>query len=287
MIWFDGSFVATAVIDPLSHSLHYGGAVFEGIRFYGTLKGVAIFRLADHVNRLFFSAESLGMVIPFSRKEIADAVIGAVKLSGFSDGYIRPLVFRDGGLGLSANGLPVHVMVAVIPWAKGKSEVSLKVSSFIRLHPQSTVLGVKASGHYVNSFLASAEARGQGADDALLLDYQGNIAETSVANIFLVNGSTIITPSPSCIFAGITRDSIIQLCGYAGIVVSEENIPLETTRGVEGMFIAGTAAEITQVEKLDGQPLVVSELGQRCSSLYMMAVYGRLAEFCHWLTFVE
>ncbi len=175
----------------------------------------------------------------------------------------------------------------VIPWATAKPEIKLRTSSLIRLHPQSTNIQIKVAGHYVNSFLATTEAKKHGADDALMLDHQGNVAETSVANIFLISGANIITPCAKNIFAGITRDSVIKLCKFAGSTVAESEVSYEMARASEGIFIAGTATEVMPVTDLDGQPLIVSRFVQRCRDLYALAVKGEIQEFQHWLTFVD
>jgi len=287
MIWFDGSFVNEANVSVLAHSLHYGGAVFEGIRFYNSAKGSAVFRLGDHVRRLFFSAEFVGMELPLSRERVCEVVLEAVKRSGLTQGYIRPLVFRGEGLGLSSAGSEAHLAVIVLPWKKSSTGIRLKVSSIIRLHPRSTVLQAKIAGHYVNSFLAAAEAKKSGADDSLLLDYKGNLGETSVANVFVVNGARVATPPADCIFAGITRDSVMRLCKYAGIAVEETDIALKMAWEAAAVFIAGTASEVCPVTELDSLAVPNCAVARKCRRLYNLAVMGNLEAFSHWLTCVK
>ena len=249
-MWFDGEFIedAQARVSPLSHSLHYGGAVYEGIRFYEFPHNFwrSVFRLQDHINRLLVSAQVMDMESPYGAEELCEAVLESVKKSDLQAGYIRPAIFRGEGIGLMSPGIPVHTMIAVLPWAQGPDSISLATSKMIRLHPRSTSIGAKVAGHYVNSYLAAAEAKKSRANDALLLDYEDNVAETSIANVFFVKGETIFTPKTENIFPGITRDTILYLCHG-----EERDVSLQEAKEADAMFVTGTACEVLPVARLD------------------------------------
>lgn len=290
-MWLDGKFVldAEAKTSLLSHSLHYGGAVYEGIRFYKTEGGRhAIFRLKDHLKRLQASARTMSMET-YTIKALTDATIKAVRQSGLEEGYIRPMVFRGEGLGLMSLGILVHTMVAVLPWNKGPDSITLATTGMVRLHPGSTNVKAKVAGHYVNSYLAAAQAREKGADDALLLDWQGDLAETSVANVFIVRGERIFTPRRDHIFPGITRDTVIAILAANDRKVVERHISLDEALQCDAMFVAGTAAEVLPVARLNDR---VFEPGHGvvtlCHNLYQRVIRGGLGKtFPDWLTFVD
>ena len=209
-IWMDGKLVPwkDAKVHVLTHTLHYGLGVFEGIRFYETPKGPAVFRLKEHVDRLFDGAEKSFMKVPFSKEEISKAILETIKVNGTKAGYIRPIFFYGyGKMGLDPHGAPVNCSIAIWPWGSylGDEAVKVKTSSFMRIHPKTTHAECKICGHYVNSIFASCEAKAEGYQEALLLDYEGNIAEGPGENFFIVKDGKILTPKLGNILQGITR----------------------------------------------------------------------------------
>ena len=291
MVWYDGKLVKNEEVgvSPLSHSLHYGGAVFEGIRFYEIPCGSAraVFRLKDHIDRLLASACAMGMEIPYGVEELCEAVLDTIKQSNLQAGYIRPIIFRGEGIGLMSSGITVHVMVAVMPWVKGRESVNLATSQTIRLHPSSTNINVKVAGHYVNSWMAATEAKSLGADDALLLDWEGNVAEASVANVFFVKGDKIFTPSRKNIFSGITRNTVIHFCSKWSNAVEERTVTFAEAKDADAMFLAGTACEVLPVAKLDGKQLNTNHsIVLYCRNVYQKVVQAGLPKMTldHWLT---
>ena len=293
-IWVDGKFVdwEKAKIHILTHSLHYGGGVFEGIRAYETEKGPAVFRLKEHLKRLFFSSSVLGMKIPFSRKEIEKAIIDLIKVNKVKQCYIRPLViFGYGVMGLYPKKAPINVIISLWTWKKylGKN-LKVKVSKFIRIHPQSTVVEAKICGHYVNSILASIEAKKEGFDEALLLDYKGFVAEGPGENIFLVKNKKILTPKKGSILPGITRDTIITIAKQKlNLKVEEKEITLKELKNADELFFAGTAVEVSpivQVEKTiigDGKE---GKITKKIRELYQRIVSGKESRYLKWLKFI-
>lgn len=263
--WFDGQLVPleSVRVSPLAHSLHYGGAVFEGIRFYEFIHNGrrCVFRLEDHIHRLLASARIMGMESPYSTDELCEAVLSTVRQSDLYADYIRPVIFRGEGIGLNSENLRTHVMIAlvVLPWQQTIKPIELVTSRFIRLHPQSTEITAKVAGHYVNSYLAAMEAKKAGADDALLLDHKGNVAETSIANVFFVKGESIFTPRLGSIFPGLTRDCIIDFCEnfrppkFGKMQIEQRDISLEEAMSADAMFVTGTACEVLPVAKLNGK----------------------------------
>jgi len=296
-IWFNGKIIDwdDAQIHVLTPSLHYGDAVFEGIRFYNTEKGPSVFRLKEHVDRLLYSAQAISMDIPFSKNEIIDAIKKIVKLNEIEEGYIRPIaVFGYGAMGLKhAKEAPVQLFIAVWPWPAylGESAVRIKTSSFIRIHPKSSVADAKISGHYINSILASLEAKKNGYDEALLLDYEGNIAEGPGENIFFVKKGVIITPPlKKQILAGITRDSIITIAKDIGIKVEERNIKLDEAYKAEEAFFTGTAVEVTAIKEIDNKIIGSGEIGpitQRIKNEFLEIVRGRNKKYEKWLSYID
>jgi branched-chain amino acid aminotransferase len=288
-VWYDGKFVEEVGIPLTTHSLHYGGAVFEGIRFYRTHDGWrAVFRLDDHLERLMYSAGVMEMVCPFSVAELKEATLELIRRSGLSEGYIRPVVFQGDGLGLCADNLPVHTGIIVLPWHQRTEPLQLIKSSLVRLHPASAFMEAKVAGHYVNSRLAALEAKRAGADDGLLLDYKGSVAETSVANVFFINGGRVFTPARGSIFPGLTRSTVISLCAEQGIEVQEGRITLGGAFFSDAMFAAGTACEVLAVSRLGDKAYdIANPVLLRCRELYQQAIRGQLAPRTQWLTVVE
>jgi len=293
-IWMDGKFVEwkDAKIHVLTHTLHYGLGVFEGIRFYNTEKGPAVFRLKEHVERLFYSAENSEIKIPFSKSEIERAIIETVKKNEISSGYIRPIVYYGyGKMGLNPDGAPINVAIAVWPWGAylGDKPIKVRTTSFIRIHPNSTKADLKICGHYVNSIFASLETHKKGYDEALLLDFKGNIAEGPGENIFIVKDNIIYTPSLGNILKGITRDSIIQIAKNEKMKVKEKKLKLEDVYNADEAFFTGTAAEVTTIASLDDKQIknAPGPINQKLKSIFMGIIAGKNKKYEDWLSYIN
>ncbi len=293
-IWLNGDIVPyeKSGVSILSHSLHYGSAVFEGIRCYKTEDGPAIFRLKDHIGRLFNSSSVVGMDIPYSREDIISAVIEVVKHNELKECYIRPIIFYGDKMGLLPTDASLHFAIIAWEWDKyfKKESVSVRVSSFKRIHPDSAVLSAKVSGHYSNSIMASLEARASGYDEALFLDHEGCIAEGPGENIFFIKDDVFHTPREGKIFPGITRDSIIFIINNMGFKVEETDIKPEDIEGYDEAFFVGTATEVNSISKIDGH--IFGEGGEgpkteKVRDAYKATVSGRLPAYKHWLDFVK
>lgn len=296
-IWADGKLLNwdDVKVHVLTPSLHYGDAVFEGIRFYDTDRGPAIFRLKEHVDRFFYSAETFGMKIPFSKEQVFNAIVETVRVNKIKEGYIRPIaIFGYGSMGLKhQTESPVHVYVAVWPWGAylGESLVRIKTSSFIRIHPKSVRADAKISGYYINSIFASLEAKKAGYDEALLLDYEGNIAEGPGENFFIVKNNALITPPlKGQILPGITRDSVIKIAKDLGISVEERNIGPSDAYSADEAFFTGTAAEITGIREIDDKTIGKGKGGsvtEKIKSAYIDSVHGKNKRYESWLTYAK
>ncbi len=293
-IWMDGILVPwkDAQVHLLTHSLHYGSAVFEGIRIYETSKGPAIFRLKEHVQRLFHSASSFNMKIFFSQEQIINAIVQTAKVNEIKSGYIRPLIyFGYGKMGLSLKGAPVNIAIACWPWGSylGDTPARVKTSSFIRIHPESSIMSAKISGHYANSILAGEEARALGYDEALLLDFQGNIAEGPGENLFIVKNDTLFTPVSGNILSGITRDSIIKIAIDLGYKVREIPMNLQTAHEADEAFFTGTAAEIHSISSIDDRKMKESlgTITLQLKNKFHEIVQGKDSKYSDWLTYVN
>ena len=294
-IWFDGDFVRwqDAKVHVLTHTLHYGLGVFEGIRAYETTNGSALFRLSDHIERLFQSAHIVQINIPFDRQVIHEACLEVVRRNKLTSGYIRPLCFLgDEGMGLRADGLKVHVVVAAWSWdaylgADGLQQgIRVKTSSYTRHHVNSALCRAKANGHYINSILALQEAVSDGYDEALLLDIQGFVAEGSGENIFLVQDGTLYTPCLTSALAGITRNTIFSLAADRGIAVHEKLITRDQVYIADEAFFTGTAAEVTPIRELDGRVIGSGKRGVITTQLqkdYFDCVQGKTKTHQDWL----
>ncbi|HOX41860.1 MAG TPA: branched-chain amino acid transaminase, partial [bacterium] len=256
LIWLDGGFVKweEAQINVINHGLHYGSAVFEGIRFYKTEKGPAIFRLQDHIARLIDSFSVFRMECPYSKEEIEKAVVETVRKNRVAEGYIRPIIFfGENAMGLSSlKDAGIRVAIAVWPWGSylGENPVSVMTSSYIRLHPNSVVSEAKVTGYYINSILATIEAKKAGYEEALLLDVSGHIAEGPGENFFLIEKGSIVTPPIGNILPGITRDSVITIAKDRGYTIKEASLTLSNVSDASEAFFTGTAAEITLIGKV-------------------------------------
>lgn len=298
-IWMDGVEVPwrEANIHILTHSLHYGVAAFEGMRAYETRNGTAIFRLKEHIDRLFKTAHILGMKIPFSPKEIENASIQSVKSNKLKSAYIRPLVFYGSeGMGLHANNLSVHVSIASWMWGTYLGEdaltkgIRVKTSSFTRHMVNSVMCRAKATGGYINSVMALQEVAKDGYDEALLLDAEGMVAEGTGENLFIVKNGELFTPVLTSALEGITRETIIQLAKNLNLKISEKKITRDEVYISDEAFFTGTAAEVTPIRELDGRQIGAGSIGKITSLLqkaYLEAVKGVNTFDEDWLTFIS
>lgn len=296
-IWFDGQLVPweAAQVHVLTHTLHYGLGVFEGIRCYEGRGGQpAIFRLREHIDRLFGSAHILGLTIPFSRDQIVGACVETVRVNKLRSCYIRPIVFLGAGeMGLAAVHNPVRVAVIVWSWGAYLGEeglrngVRLKTSSFQRMHVNTFMTKAKAVGHYVNSILASVEAKRAGYEEAMLLDTDGYVAECSGENLFIVRDAHVKTTPPTSILPGITRDAVLTVLRASGIGANEERFTRDEAYLADEVFMTGTAAEVTPVREIDDRPVgsgrpgpITQELQRRIAAI----TRGEDPQYHHWLT---
>ena len=306
-IWMDGQWVAwrEAKVHLLTHTLHYGLGAFEGIRCYDTGSeeaespaGPAIFRLTEHVDRLFRSAHILSMEVPFSSEEMTRACVQVIQRNRMRTGYIRPIVFYGAeSMGLNPASCRVHAAVAAWEWgaylgAEGmQNGIRVKTSSYTRHHPNITMTRAKAVGNYPNSILAKTEALASGFDEALLLDTEGYVAEGSGENIFILNrDGVLLTPPLDSALDGITRDTIIRLAQEISIPVKERRFPRDEVLIAQEAFFTGTAAEVTPIRELDGRRIgsgTAGPLTKRIQNLFFDVVHGRHPAYQGWLTFVE
>jgi len=295
-IWMDREMIDwdKAFIHVMSHGLHYGSSVFEGVRFYNTPKGPAIFKLKDHTKRLFYSASALNMKIPFSEEELNKAQLDIVKVNEVKSGYIRPLAFYGyGKMGLNPEGAKLNIIVAAWPWGSylGGKPISVKVSKYIRIHPQSVITDAKISGYYTNSILASLEIQKENYDEALLLDFEGNVAEGPGENLFIIKNGNIYTPQLGTILPGITRASIIEILDKEfDIKVVERKITLDEVKNADEVFYTGTAAEIQPIGSIDDKNIANGKAGELTIQIrksFMDIVEGRNPKYEHWLSYVN
>ncbi|TAL08450.1 MAG: branched-chain amino acid transaminase [Porticoccaceae bacterium] len=295
-IWFDGQLVPwrEAQVHVLTHTLHYGMGVFEGVRAYHTdSRGTAIFRLEDHTNRLFNSAKIVGMNMPFDRKTLNEAQRQVVRANNLREAYIRPLAFLGSeGMGLRADGLRTHIAIAAWEWPSYMSPealeqgIRIRTSSITRHHVNITMCKAKATGNYTNSMMALREALQDGYDEALLLDPEGYVAEGSGENIFVINRGVLYTPELTSCLDGITRDTVIQLAHECGYEVREKRITRDEIYIADEAFFTGTAAEVLPIRELDNRVIGAGARGPitaRLQQLYFDAVRGRLAAHPEWL----
>ena len=293
-IWMNGKWVAwdDAKVHFLTHTLHYGGGTFEGIRVYKTDRGPAIFRLQEHLDRLLYSANALKMALPYTKKQLTDAIVELISKNNLEQGYIRPLVYYGYGvMGLNPRNAPVEVGLACWPWGLylPHEMVDLKVSSYIRIHPKSTVADAKLVGHYVNSMLAVLELKGTHYHEALLLDCDGNIAEGPGENFFIVKNGEIFTPTLGTILPGITRNTVLEIATKKGIKCTEKKLTLEDAFGADEAFYTGTAAEVTLIKTIDDKTIgsgTPGKISKPLKDAYLDVVYGRNREYDRYLTYV-
>jgi branched-chain amino acid aminotransferase len=294
-IWMNGTFTPwdEAKVHVMTHALHYGGGAFEGIRVYKTDKGPAVFRLREHMERLLYSAQAIGLIIPHSADALCEATCELLTRNALEQGYIRPLAFYGYGvMGLNPRNSPTEIAISCWPWGAYHTveQVDIKVSSYIRIHPRSTVADAKICGHYVNSILAVLELKGTKYHEALFLDADGNIAEGPAENFFMVQNGILTTPPLGTILAGITRQTILELARDAGIPVAERAITLDEALSANEAFFSGTAAEVTPIKTLNDQVIgdgTVGPVSAKLKSLYLDIVYGRNRSYEKFLTFVS
>jgi len=296
VIWLDGEMVPwrDAKVHVLTHTLHYGMGVFEGVRAYEAEQGTSIFRLDMHTDRLFNSAKIMNMDIPFDKETINEAQRASVELNNLKSAYLRPMAFYGSeGMGLRADNLKVHVMVAAWEWGAYMGEenltrgIKVATSSYTRHHVNVTMTKAKSNGSYMNSMLALQEAISHGCDEALLLDTEGFVAEGSGENFFMVRDGVLYTPELTSALDGITRKTIMQLARELGIDVVEKRITRDEVYIADEAFFTGTAAEVTPIRELDNRPIGIGSRGpitEKLQTLYFDIVHGRAPEYLSWLT---
>lgn len=299
VIWMDGELRPwrEATTHVLTHTLHYGMGVFEGVRAYDAEQGTAIFRLREHTDRLFRSAHILGMPMPWDKDTLNEAQRTVVRENRLQSAYIRPMCFYGSeGMGLRADNLKVHCIVAAWEWGAylGKEAleqgIRIHTSSFTRHHVNITMCKAKANGNYMNSMLALSEAMRCGYDEAMLLDVEGYVAEGSGENIFIVRDGVLYTPDLTSALEGITRDTIMTLAAEEGLTVREKRITRDEVYVADEAFFTGTAAEVTPIREVDDRAIGSGSRGpvtERLQSLYFDQVYGRREDHPDWLTLVE
>ena len=295
-IWYDGKLVPwrDATTHVLTHSLHYGLAVFEGVRAYKTVEGTAIFRLAEHTQRLFNSGRLYLMEIPYDKEQLMAAQREVVRANKLESCYLRPIAFYGSEkMGVSPKGAKVHVAIAGWPWGAYlgadalEKGIRVKTSSFARHHINVTLARAKFSGTYANSILANQEATMDGYDEALLLDVDGFVAEGSGENLFVVKNGKLYEPELTSALIGITRDSVITLANDIGIEVRAKRMTRDDVYIADEAFFTGTAAEVTPIRELDNRPIGNGECGpitKKLQSLFFDVVNGRNPKYKSWLT---
>jgi len=295
-IWYDGKMVPwrDATTHVLTHSLHYGLAVFEGVRAYKTAAGTAIFRLREHTERLFNSARIFMMQVPYTPEQLMEAQRQVVRTNKLEQCYLRPLAFYGSEkMGVSPTGARVHVAIAAWPWGAYLGEdglqkgIRVKTSSFARHHINVSMVRSKTAGHYVNSILANLEATREGYDEALLLDTQGFVAEGAGENLFIVRGGALAEPELVSGLCGITRQTVIELARDMGLSVQSRPMTRDDVYLADEAFFTGTAAEVTPIRELDGRPIgagVRGPLTEKIQAAFFDAVNGRTPRYREWLT---
>ena len=295
-IWKDGQLVdwRDATLHMLTHSLHYGMAVFEGVRAYNTVNGTAIFRLKEHTQRLYNSAKIFQMKIPFDIETVIEAQKEVVRANKLESCYLRPLVWIGSEkMGVSARGNTIHVAIAAWPWGAYLGEeglakgIRVKTSSYTRHHVNVSMVRAKASGYYINSILANQEVTADGYDEALLLDTEGYVSEGAGENVFIVKNGRIYTPDLASCLDGITRDSVVTLARDMGIEVIEKRLTRDEVYCADEAFFTGTAAEVTPIRELDGRTIGAGSRGpvtEKLQAMFFDVVGGKAEKYRHWLT---
>lgn len=296
-IWLDGKLVPweEAKVHVLTHTFHYGLGVFEGVRAYATPdRGACIFKLKEHTDRLFRSAHILQMDMPFDKDTLNEAQREVVRANNLEEGYLRPMCFLGSeGMGLRADNLKTHVMVAAWPWpsymdpeARDRG-IKVRTSSYTRHHVNITMCKAKANGNYINSIMALREALNGGAEEALLLDNEGYVAEGSGENFFLVRDGIIYTPDLTSCLDGITRKTIFQIAADEGYEVREKRITRDEVYIADEAFFTGTAAEVVPIRELDNRKIGSGSRGpvtEKLQAIYFETVRGGHAKYSNWLT---
>jgi|TARA_B110000483_G_scaffold68473_1_gene85537 branched-chain amino acid aminotransferase len=299
VIWFDGELVPwrEAKVHVLTHTLHYGLGVFEGVRAYPTENGPVIFRMNDHTDRLFRSAHILNLKIPWSKEEINEAQVQVVRENKLKEAYLRPMCFYGSeGMGLRADNLKAHCIVAAWEWPNYMSPeardkgIKVRTSSFTRHHVNITMCKAKANGNYINSMLALREALDSGCEEALLLDNEGYVAEGSGENFFLVQKGKLVTPELTSCLEGITRDTVFALAAELNIEVVEKRITRDEVYIADEAFFTGTAAEVLPIRELDGRTIGSGKRGpvtEKLQSMYFDQVFCKRKENPKWSTTIN
>jgi branched-chain amino acid aminotransferase len=297
-IWQDGRLVPwrEATTHVLTHSLHYGMSVFEGVRAYRTERGTAIFRLEDHTDRLFNSAHIFQMEMPYDKAAINEAHKEVLRANDLEAGYLRPIAFYGSEkMGVSPKGAKVHVVIAAWPWGAYLGEeglergIRVKVSSYTRHHVNISMVRAKASGHYINSILANNEVTNEGYDEAMLLDPEGYVAEGAGENLFIVKKGRLYTPDLTSCLEGITRATVLEIAGELRLPVEEKRITRDEVYCCDEAFFTGTAAEVTPIRELDGRQIGVGRRGPVTAEIqarYFDVVNGRSAQHDNWLAYI-
>ena len=295
-IWYDGKLVdwRDAKLHVLTHSLHYGMGVFEGVRAYKTTRGTAIFRLKEHTRRLFNSAKIFQMELPWSFDQVIEAQKEVVRANKLESCYLRPIAWiGDKKLGVSPKGNTIHLAIAAWEWGAYLGEeglsrgIRIKTSSYTRHHVNVSLVRAKASGYYINSILANNEVTAHGYDEALLLDVDGYVSEGAGENVFIVRNGTIFTPDLASCLDGITRDSVITMARDLGYTVVEKRITRDEMYCADEAFFTGTAAEITPIRELDDRTIGEGRRGpvtERLQSLFFDVVGGKADKYAGWLS---
>jgi branched-chain amino acid aminotransferase len=298
-IWMDGNLVewSDARIHVLTHTLHYGTGVFEGVRAYETSKGPAIFRLEDHTNRLFESAELIGMKIPFHASVLNDAQSEVVALNELNNAYIRPMCFYGSeGMGLRADNLKVHAIVAAWDWGsylgddKILNGIKVKVTDFPKRCDKSMIHKAKATGNYLYSMLALKDALNSGFDEALILDIDNNVNEGSGENFFMIIDNTFYTPKDGTVLNGITRQTIMEIACDLNYKVEEKDISVEDVKSCDEAFFTGTAAEVTPIIQVDDKKINNGKPGKitkQIQTIYFDLIRGKIERYNNWLTYIK
>ncbi|MCY3768676.1 MAG: branched-chain amino acid transaminase [Gammaproteobacteria bacterium] len=298
VIWMDGEMVPwrEARVHVLTHTLHYGMGVFEGVRAYKAEKGTAIFRLGEHTDRLFRSAHILGIKIPFDPDAVRQAQVESIRQNDLETGYLRPMVFYGSeGMGIRADNLKVHMIVAAWEWGSYlgdenlRNGIRVRVSSYTRHHVNISMCRAKANGHYINSMLALQEAVDTGYDEALLLDTNGFVMEGSGENLFVIRDGVVYTPDLTSALDGITRNTAIRIIHDEGLEVVEKRITRDEVYICDEAFFTGTAAEVTPIREVDNRKIGNGGRGpitEKIQSRFFDAVHGRAPEYEDWLTYV-
>lgn len=297
-IWMDGELVPwrEAKVHVLTHTLHYGMGVFEGVRAYETNEGSAVFRLEDHTQRLFDSAKIMGMEMPFDQETVNQAQLEVLRANKLRSAYLRPMAYYGSeGMGLRADGLSVHLSISAWEWGAYlgaenlERGIRIKTSSFTRHHVNIAMCKAKANGQYINSMMALREALTDGYDEALLLDNEGYVAEGSGENFFIIRKGVIYTPDLTSALEGITRHTIMSLANDLGIEVRERRITRDEVYICDEAFFSGTAAEVTPIRELDNRPIGSGERGpitEKLQALYFETVAGKNNKHADWLATV-